>query len=77
MRPVYVVKWHDAFIDTQDLTVKKAKKLKPIVRYTVGFFVDNNEDCIVLATDYFEKGQEISSPMVIPQSWVLDVWEYV
>lgn len=76
MLPIVLVKWGDAFIDTDDVTVKKAKKLRPIVRYTVGFLVDDNDDCLVLATDVFEKGNEISAPMVIPHGWILEYSEY-
>ena len=74
---VFEVKWGDAFIDTSDMTIAKAKKLRPVVRTTIGFLVTENAECIVLATDYFEKGKEISAPMVIPQGWIIEKHEWV
>ncbi len=70
------VKWGDAFIDTGDISIKKAKKLTPIVRSTVGYLVGENKEAIVLATDKFEKGKEVSAPMVIPWGWIIEYWEY-
>ena len=74
--PIVEVKWQDAFIDTRDITIKKAKKLRPIVRSTVGYLIAEKKDCLVLATDKFEKGKEVSAPMVIPTGWILEFYEY-
>lgn len=72
------VRWLDAFIDTGDLSIKEAKKLRPIKRFTVGYLIDENEHCIILSTDYFPKKKskvkEISATMVIPRGWI-DYWE--
>jgi len=73
---VVEVKWLDAWISTSDIKIKKAKKLKPVVRSTVGWLVSDKGDTIVLCTDTFEKGKEISAPMVIPWGMVVDYWEY-
>ena len=73
---VVEVKWHDAWIGTDDLKIKKAKKLKPVIRSTVGYLVSDNEDWLVLSTDKFKKGKEISAPMVIPKGMILEYWEY-
>ena len=70
------VYWDDAWIDTDDLSIKKAKKLKPCKRSTVGFLVAVKDDCIILSTDRFKKGKEISAPMVIPMGMILDWWVY-
>lgn len=76
MLPIVEVKWIDAWIGTRDIKIKKAKKLKPVVRTTVGFLVAEKSDCLVLATDEFQKGSEVSAPMVIPTGWILEFWEY-
>ena len=73
---VVEVKWCDAWIDTDDYSLKKAKKLKPIERWTTGYLVAEKKDCIVLSTDKFEKGKDISAAMVIPTGWILEFWEY-
>ena len=69
--------WHDAWIGTNDLKISKAVKLTPVVRTTVGFLVAEKKDCLVLSTDRFHKGKEISAPMVIPMGMIVDWWEYV
>lgn len=71
------VHWLDAWISTEDMSIKKASGLKPVERFTVGYLVDANEDRIVLSTDYFpkkKKTREISAPMVIPMGMVI-YWE--
>jgi len=70
------VKWQDAWIDTTDMKIKKAKKLKPCIRSTIGYLVEDSGDWLVLSTDKFEKGKEISAPMVIPRGMIIDYWEY-
>jgi len=73
---VIEVLWNDAWIDVHDVKLKKAKKFKPVVRSTIGFLVKEKNDCLVLCTDFFEKGKEISAPMVIPRGMIIDYWEY-
>lgn len=71
------VRWFDAWIDTGDVCIKKAKKSKPIERYTVGYLIADDEDGIVLSTDYFPKGKkvkDVSALMVIPWGMV-EAWE--
>jgi len=73
---VQVVKWIDAEIRTSDYSIKKAAELKPPVRTTVGWLVADKEDWLVLATDKFEKGDQISAPMLIPKGMILEWIEY-
>ena len=75
MKVVEIV-WHDAWIDVNDLTIKKACKLKPVKRSTVGYLVKEKKNCYVLSTDRFYKEKEISAPMVIPKGMVLEYLEY-
>ena len=72
---VAVVKWGDAFIDTNDFDAKDAEKTQPVTRFTAGFFIAKNQHGIVLATDYYEKGNEFSAKMFIPWGMVDDWWE--
>lgn len=69
--------WADAWISTDDISIKKAKKLKPVYRSTVGYLIESNETCVVLSTDKFKKGKEISGPMVIPQSMTLEIKDLI
>ena len=73
---VVEVRWQDAWIDTSDIKIAKAKKLKPVIRSTVGYLVSDSGDCIRLCTDKFEKGKSVSAPMVIPWGMVVDYWTY-
>jgi len=71
------VRWWDAWIDTEDVSIKKAKKLKPVERFTVGYLVAENEYGVVLSTDYFPKKKkirEVSATMVIPWG-MIEHWE--
>jgi len=76
--PLVEVKWLDAFISTSDMSIKDAKKLKPIERFTVGYLIAETEECLILSTDYFPKKKkrvkEVSATMVIPTGWI-QYWE--
>ena len=73
------VKWDDAWIDTEDVLIADAKKLKPISRSTVGWLVADNENELILSTDMYhnEKDKEyVNAIMVIPKGMVINYWEY-
>lgn len=71
------VKWDDAWTDFQDVEVSRAKKLKPIPRTTVGWLVENNSDCVVLCTDYYDKDKSIiNTPIVIPTGMIKSLHKY-
>lgn len=70
-KPVAVVEWDDAFIETSDFSSKKASKTVPCKRTTVGIHVCSTDDGIVLATDEFDKkGDGYSARMFIPWGMV-------
>ena len=74
---VVEVKWGDAWIDTDDFALEEARKLKPIVRSTVGFLIKENSEAVVLCTDFYEKDKKtINPPMIIPRDMILDYWIY-
>ena len=74
---VVEVKWGDAWVDTDDFSLTDAKKLKPIVRSTIGFLITENKEVVVLCTDFYEKEKKIiNTPMVIPRDMILDYWIY-
>lgn len=53
-RRVVVISWGDAFIDTQDFTLKEAEDTIPVNRKTVGFLIAKNQHGYVLATDTYD-----------------------
>ena len=73
---VVEITWYDAWIGTNDVKMEKAKKLKPIIRSTVGYLVADEKDWVVLSTDKFKDGKHINAPMVIPKGMILEYWEY-
>ena len=74
---VVEVKWGDAWVDTDDFSLTDAKKLKPVVRSTIGFLITENKEVVVLCTDFYEKEKKIiNTPMVIPRDMILDYWIY-
>lgn len=77
---VIEVKWEDAWIDTDDILISDAKKLKPIVRSTVGWLVADNDNELILSTDIFHNNKDseyVNAIMVVPKSMILEYWEYV
>jgi hypothetical protein len=71
------VVWGDAWISTDDISVKKAKSLKPVKRRTIGYLVAENVECVVLCTDIYDtEPKTVNAPMVIPWGWVYEYYEY-
>jgi hypothetical protein len=76
---VIEVQWEDAWIDTDDILITKAKKLKPIMRSTVGWLVADNENELILSTDIFHSKKErkyVNAIMVVPKGMIVEYWEY-
>lgn len=73
-RPVVVIDWDDAFIETDDFDKKDALKTKPCRRRTVGFLITKNQHGYVLATDeYAKKADGYAARMFIPLGIVTKV----
>jgi hypothetical protein len=71
------VKWEDAWTDFQDVDLKRAKKLKPIPRTTVGWLVTENDKCVILCTDYYDKDKSVvNTPIVIPSGMITKLYKY-
>ena len=45
-------------------------------RYTIGYLVDESEERLVLATDYFVVGSDVNSLIVIPTGMIKKIWSY-
>ena len=74
---VVEVLWGDAWIDVCDISVTKAKTLKPVMRTTVGFLVADNDDGLVLVTDKYEDDEKnVNTPMFIPHGMIKSWWIY-
>tara|TARA_R110002167_G_scaffold46689_2_gene139091 strand:- start:146 stop:418 length:273 start_codon:yes stop_codon:yes gene_type:complete len=76
---VIEVQWEDAWIDTDDILITKAKKLKPIMRSTIGWLVADNKNELILSTDIFHSKKErkyVNAIMVVPKGMIVEYWEY-
>ena len=74
------VEWEDAWIDTEDHLIDEAKKLKPILRSSVGYLVADNDNEIILSTDRYHSKKEteyVNAVMVIPKGMVTRYWEII
>ena len=77
MPPVYEVHWDDAYVDTSDISLKKAAKLKPYRTITVGFLAHEGEEGIVLAMDWWPKSpKQVKAYTFIPWGMVVEVYCY-
>ena len=73
-RPVVVIDWDDAFIETDDFSPEEAMVTEPCRRRTVGFLVAKNQHGYVLATDeYAKKADGYSARLFIPLGIVTKV----
>lgn len=53
MQIVEVV-WDDAHVDTCEMSIRRAGKVKPVRTRTVAYLLAENDDGLVLATDTYE-----------------------
>ena len=73
---VWVVKWGDAFIETDDFTQEDADATAPVVRTTAGFLIAKNQHGYVLATDVYEKKEDgVAARMFVPHGMVIEAKE--
>ena len=72
------VLWGDAWCSTGEVSLKKARKLKPIMRTSVGFLVAENDEGITIAMDKYEKDDKnVHTHAFIPWGWIESYWVYV
>ena len=69
--------WEDSWIEIKDFSTADLSTFRPIVRSTVGYLIEETEECVILATDLYEKEQHLANtPMIIPWSAILAFWEF-
>ena len=75
--PIAVVLWEDAWVQTEGSPAKKAMRLDPVLRSTLGYKVGDTDECLILATDLYSKDQNtFNTPIVIPWDMVIGCWEF-
>ena len=74
---VIVIKWGDAFIETDDFKPEKAGDTEPVWRYSTGFLIAKNQHGYILATDLYEKKRDgAAAKMFIPHGMVVGVKKF-
>lgn len=76
---VVEVRWDDASIETSDFNRRDAEKTKPVDRWTIGYLIEDLDDCVVLATDWYvsAKGkEEFAGKMIIPYGVITEFWTF-
>ena len=67
------VKWKDAMLNFDTVSMEEASKQKPIINELVGFFVSENKEQIILATELCGDNLElVRNPYVIPSCLILE-----
>lgn len=72
------VRWDDASISTSDFTRKDAVKTKPVDRWTTGYLIEETDDAVVLATDYYVRKKDgFAAKMVIPWGVITEYYHLI
>ena len=71
------VVWLDAWVESGDYSIKRAKKCKPIITSTIGYRVAENEHGGTLATDKYTKDKKnVKIVNFIPWGIIEEYWEF-
>lgn len=77
MAGVVEVRWIDADIDTSDFKPDDEDNQQPIDRWTVGYYVGETEDVLILATDYYvHPDNHYAARMRIPWGCITEYWRH-
>ena len=75
--PIAEILWEDAWMEVKDFSIKEALTFKPVLRSTVGYLIEETDECVILATDLYEKETDgANTPMIIPWNSILAMWEF-
>ena len=75
--PIAEILWEDSWTETKDFSITDTSTFRPVVRSTVGYLIEETEECVILATDLYEKEQHLANtPMIIPWGAILAFWEF-
>ena len=73
MGDIVWVKWKDAMLNLDTISMEEAKKQEPIINEIVGFFVSENKEQLIIANELCGENFEIvRNPYVIPSCLILD-----
>lgn len=74
---VVEVLWGDAHVSTNDISLKRASEVKPVMTVTVGFLVSENDDGLIIAMDRWPKHpKHVKVHTFIPWGMVEEYYEW-
>ena len=73
--PIAEILWEDAWVEAKDFPTEEPASFKPIIRSTVGYLIEETEECVILATDLYMEKDMANTPMIIPWRMILGYWE--
>jgi hypothetical protein len=78
MSTVVEVVWDDAWVDSDSMSVKAARKSVATRTHSVGFLVSNTDEGITMATDTYEKDRKnVRIVNFIPHCMIVSWYRYV
>jgi len=74
---VVEITWDDAWIESGDMSVKRARRSQPIRTKTIGYLIADTKYGITVATDIYEKDKKnVKIVNFIPHGMVVEWYEY-
>ena len=74
---VVEITWDDAWVESGDMSIKRAIKSKPIRTKTVGYLVADTEHGLTVATDiYLKDKKSVKIVNFIPHGMIVEWVEY-
>jgi len=71
------VHWLDAWVDTDEISVKEALKKKPVETITIGQLIAENDNGVVMVVDSYPKSKKKGRvPNFIPWEMITDYYEF-
>lgn len=72
MNRIELIYWRDATSSDPWEEIEEAKKLQPHIIKSVGLFVDEDDQRVLIALNYDERGGAVSQTLAIPHSWIME-----
>ena len=73
-----IILWKDIqSCDEPWVDLKEAKEMKPVEMKTVGYILEQTEDCVVIASTLCQDGESVGSVNAIPMGTVVSIEKLV
>ncbi len=69
--------WNDAWVDTNEISVKQALSKKPVLTVSVGQLIAENDEGVVMVVDSYPKSPKKGRVTnMIPWAMIVEYYEY-